>query len=411
MLMFVSDLHLTDDDKRRSFEISAFVSAIKSRVERGVIDREGKKLVLLGDIFELLKSDVWIQKDIRPWSPSGSDLAEAAIAVLDGIEKNNRSFFDSLQELRTGLGVDLDYLPGNHDGIVADMAVPGVRQRVRELIPGIPGANDEKFESTLVDFDHGVVAEHGHQLDPFNQPVKTTRFVPGDAVVVEVLVQLPRRTATNLGSAKGSEGIDQFQERLLFLQELDNVLPQDLSGMMRWLEFRVDGLPHAQRNKIEAAISTAVRQCCEELRSAMKAHKASKFERRVIGALTSHKIFTKASWLRRFAKLPIVAADQSSSIAKRLGTYGPLATPKARSLDLYVAGHTHATLQQEFVLGAGRRMTYLNTGTWRRVQTPARSLSGINFQKYYEETLLCVNRLENRERHGRYEFLRYVRGV
>jgi len=322
--------------------------------------------VLLGDIFELLKSDVWINNKIRPWSASRSQVGQATIEVLDGIERNNQRFFDAIQEFRVSLGLAVEYIAGNHDGIIADTGVDGVRKKVRDLIPGISGSEDEEFESTLVDFDHGVVAEHGHQFDPFNQPVEATCFVPGDAVVVEMVVQLPRRAATALGSATGKEEVDQFEDRLLFLQELDNVLPQDLSGMMRWLEFRLDGLTSAARSEIAEAISTAVRQCGKELRVVMRQNNASTFERRVIGALTSHKMFTKFGWLRTFARLPIAAPDPTSSIARRLGTYGAMSSPRAQSLDLYIAGHTHATSQQEFVLAGGRRMTYLNTGTWRR---------------------------------------------
>jgi len=55
-------------------------------------------------------------------------------------------------------------------------------------------------------------------------------------------------------------------------------------------------------------------------------------------------------------------------------------------------------------------MTYLNTGTWRRVQAPVRTLGGIEFQEHYEETLLCVYPYSLRSLTGRYEFRRYVRG-
>jgi hypothetical protein len=229
-------------------------------------------------------------------------------------------------------------------------------------------------------------------------------------MVVEVVVQLPRRAAKELlGSSDDAIGIEQFSDQLIFLQELDNVLPQNLSAMVKWLEQRVARLPRAERNEIERVVSTALRQCLKDLRTAMKLNEASKLTHRLIGAFTLLLgIFTKASWVRRY-KLPKV--DQSSVIARHLSRVGALNTPKAQCLDLYVAGHTHATLQQEFSLSTGRRMTYLNTGTWRRVLTPARSLNGVIFQSYYQETLLCVNRLTDRQEHGRYEFLRYVRGV
>jgi len=387
MLIFVSDLHLADHKSRTSFQPSALFDAIRSCVEEKKAKDNRVKLVLLGDIFEMLKSDIWIRENVKPWDPADDKLSKTALELLEQIHNTNREFFDGLKGLKSDYGVDIEYVAGNHDALVDDENVVGVRKRLREMIPSIPvtrGSPDECFQQYLVNSAHGVVAEHGHELDSFNRRVlKTGRFVPGDAVVIELLVRFPQEVAIRLGYESPQEA--QFNDRVGFLQELENVEPQTLADMLRWLECQLDRVPKQSRREIEKAISKALAICGNSLSRAMRKNRSKLWAARALWALTIHRAFTRVSSLRKFARLPSVTLDEISDVADRVSQMAPINAGDGQMFDLYVAGHTHAPRNQGFAITTGRRMTYLNTGTWRRVQAPVRTLGGIEFQEHYPQ--------------------------
>lgn len=410
MLIFVSDLHLVDHASRASFQSPPLFRALRSHLRDVDTRADAVTLVLLGDIFELLKSDVWLHEKTRPWDQPGDKLSDAVVQIVRRIHVENGSFFEELQHLRTEFDIALEYLVGNHDGLLNDNDIPGARQFLRTLVPGLPGDGDELFKQILADEEHAVVAEHGHELDSFNRrSVKTQRFVPGDAVVIEMLVGLPQEVATERGSK--CPGTDQFGDELAFLHEMDNVEPQSLAGLMRWLEYRMENVPQETRSAIEGALSRSLRKCGGSLRAAMKAHGASSLARRVLWTLTVHGFMTRVSVLRRLAKVPTVRRNEMSEMAERLNAIAPTFQFWQTRPDLYIAGHTHTALQQGFASATGQGMTYLNTGTWRRVQSPVRSLGRVAFGESYQESLVCVHRVALAQKNGRYELKRYVRGL
>ena len=69
MLIFVSDLHLMDEGFKEAIPTSRLVQVvdgtIRRALERGVKEHD-VQFVLLGDIFEIIKSQQWIDNDVRP---------------------------------------------------------------------------------------------------------------------------------------------------------------------------------------------------------------------------------------------------------------------------------------------------------------------------------------------------------
>lgn len=406
VLIFVSDLHLVDHASRATFESAPMFEAIRSRLKDHPVGDDPVKLVLLGDIFELLKSGVWLKRDIRPWSAPTRELWVAAAEILRDIvaEPSNAHFFEQLQRLRSDFNVELEYIPGNHDGLLADEECRGLRQLLRNLVPGLPGKADEAFRDWVADEAHGVVAEHGHQLDSFNvRNVKSGRFVPGDAVVVEMLVGLPHEVATRRNA-------DEFGSEFEFLHEMDNVEPQNLDGLMRWLEYQMKDVQPNTRRAMQSDVSSALRLCGMRLREAMKAHSSQSLARKALWTLTKHECLTRISVLRFAAWVPTPATSELPEVADRVSeiesTIGDWHVPP----DIYIAGHTHSPLQQVFATANGHEMTYLNTGTWRRVQAPVRSRGRVAFREAYHEALVCVHRVALTKQNGRYELKRDVRG-
>lgn len=390
MLIFVSDLHLVDHPGRASFRGDLMFQAIRATLATVDVERDPVTLVLLGDIFELLKSSVWFEKDVRPWSPPNDELVVAALKVLCNIKEQEecKLFCTGLQALHTDFKVTLQYYPGNHDGLIDDMELPGLRSKLREMIHGLQGIGDERFVSPLVDAVHGVVAEHGHQYDGFNRrAVKSGRFVAGDALVIELLVGLPRAVAMSCG-------IDEFGPELTFLHEMDNVEPQSLDGLMRWLEFKMLDKDKSWKKVWEGEVSKALKTCGRRLRDAMKANSSEALARKAFWTLTRHSAFTRVSVLRKLACLPAIPSDEFAEIEDRMSAIEPTTEDWLQPPDVFVAGHTHAPLIEAFQTAKGLKMTYFNSGTWRRVYSPVRSLGNVAFVKSFRGALVCVHRLD-----------------
>jgi len=75
MLLFISDLHLPDNAGSTPLNLSVLLDRLDQMLtwarDKGV---EETTLVLLGDIFELLKSESWLRTSARPWT-RGDDAA------------------------------------------------------------------------------------------------------------------------------------------------------------------------------------------------------------------------------------------------------------------------------------------------------------------------------------------------
>src|SRR5258706_15457271 len=66
LLIIVSVLHLADHPRRTSFDAATFIRELTAQVNlcpKG----DNAKLILLGDVFELLKTPRWHEMDLRPW--------------------------------------------------------------------------------------------------------------------------------------------------------------------------------------------------------------------------------------------------------------------------------------------------------------------------------------------------------
>ena len=117
MLVFLSDLHLADATQHSTIDLQKLVSALREVVRRALEQESTSiRIVLLGDIFEILKSRVWLDRGLRPWQPSTSAHVDAIDAILEAIHSHNRPFFEGLTSLHQETsGLALHFVPGNHD--------------------------------------------------------------------------------------------------------------------------------------------------------------------------------------------------------------------------------------------------------------------------------------------------------
>jgi UDP-2,3-diacylglucosamine pyrophosphatase LpxH len=358
MLLLASDLHLSDTAKRSSFSATAFERAaeeiLRSAAEDGTKDIH---LVLLGDIFEILKSTVWLDDNVRPWEASTGSHSQTVSRIVDSIFQQNADFFTSLSRLRADYSLKITYLPGNHDAPLNTEMGEGDRKKLRNLL-GESNPDDRKFDVLLEDAEHGVLARHGHHWDPSNRYLYDTSAV-GDFVVIDVLTRLPITLAKHL-----STSID--DPDLTFAHEIDDVIPQTPYMMAHWLAGGIDRLTRIHGAR---AMRKALAEIAEDLEARMRGRRFEtalgswwvKLLKRAVPHLAGRvDMLALIRWLTS-AKAP--APPQLAEEAKEELRRSKIAA------DYVIFGHTHVPEYRTIAMDTIHR--YLNCGTWRRVHRPA----------------------------------------
>jgi UDP-2,3-diacylglucosamine pyrophosphatase LpxH len=176
MMVLVSDLHLTDERTANNVNPEAFKlfadGVAATARKRGA---QETVLVLLGDIFDLVRSDLWhrenIPSDQRPWggeldpetamNRDSSAIERQFLTVLHGIlgTPTARQLRATLAELQqTCPAFSVRYVVGNHDRVLWNF--PALRAAIQEALPQISG-----FSTSIESEEYGVIARHGHEWD------------------------------------------------------------------------------------------------------------------------------------------------------------------------------------------------------------------------------------------------------
>jgi len=264
------------------------------------------EIVLLGDIFDLIRTQKYYESQGAPFTED--KIREIKRKVMVEILENHERFFDTLKHFMEQPGHTFRYMVGNHDfGTSLD-------SRLTEMI-------QEKYGLTFFpehyyqDKELGIWAEHGHRYDTinntYNKDGTPKPYCLGDQIVVEIV-------------DKFYEKVREKQEELgidaAIINDLDNVRPQ--SAISDWL------------NSID-----------EE------------------GRLNQIYHGTIASFvLDHPGEVASLAMDVIS------GKYQPDLLEAARDLAMkegwkYILfGHTHNALDKDL----GNGMRHLNSGTWRK---------------------------------------------
>jgi UDP-2,3-diacylglucosamine pyrophosphatase LpxH len=259
MLVFISDLHFVDGTagehnlSPRAFEyFFEDLAAIAAKPSNNIMEI---KTVLLGDIFDLLRTENWFgyPADERPWGTNEAAIEVHALTLFDAITAHPENA-QTLQIFRRGVP-DLQnichlateprlfYLPGNHDRLVNRYS--RLRQKVCDCL-GIPPAwhdPQDLFPHTYEDLAYGVFARHGHEYDKYNYeggsaytPMDYQRVPIGDPITTELVARLPYALAPHLNAVPGLSPADKQTIKRNF-QEIENVRP--LSAVIEWLLYQV----------------------------------------------------------------------------------------------------------------------------------------------------------------------------
>lgn len=178
MLALISDLHLTDGSTSTTVHPSAF-GLLGREIKAAARDNGAQDvhLVLLGDIFDLVRTDWWFKNsdwEDRPWNgeidPQTGMNANAARVqrqfegILTGMVAHPSSvaFSRLVQDLAGSKAIPhfrLTYVMGNHDRALTSFD-GGLQKVIREALK-VP----VEFVHSFTDPAYGVVARHGHEWD------------------------------------------------------------------------------------------------------------------------------------------------------------------------------------------------------------------------------------------------------
>jgi UDP-2,3-diacylglucosamine pyrophosphatase LpxH len=392
MLVFISDLHFVDGTagehnlSSRAFEyFFDDLAAIANKASNKIKDI---KLVFLGDIFDLLRTEKWFDYpvDERPWGTKEQDIETHAQAIFSAI-KNHAENARSFQIIRQGIpnlqakcnlqsAPTVIYLPGNHDRLCNRYV--SLRKEVCDTLGILPSVHDPAtpFSHGFQDLAHGVFARHGHEYDKFNYEGGTSftlqnyQKVPiGDPITTELVARLPYEMAQRIAPLQWLTPAEK-KSIISNFQEIENVRP--LSATVEWLLYKV-----GQERRIKEIVEDAVQAVIDYfdkldfVKNWYERHdkwtdwldEADKIQA-LLFLLRYFKIYrTEKLW-----ELALKAEEYFSM--DDLLEAAPLEYGHLDSRIRYIAyGHTHDPLVSAIRSFPGDpfplEQVYLNTGTWR----------------------------------------------
>ena len=381
MLVFISDLHFVDGTAgKHNVPMEAFDGVLRD-LKTHAENAKAKeiKIVFLGDIFDILRTEMWfkVDEDKRPWGENESE--DHAKKILNKVISKNQATFDIFKgSLKDDYGFNVEperiYIPGNHDRLCNKYE--SLRAVVRENL-GITGkVTGEQFDCYYLNPDYGVLARHGHEFDEYNYEggkaysFKDYMCIPlGDPITTELVAKLPLVVKQRLEE----ENFPQDDIKLIYthFQDIENVRP--FGATIDWLFYQVQSQKHL-KEIIEDAVDK-VAQDFEELSFVQKWYKrhdkwyklmdeADKVQI-VLGILSKFKVTSAEKLLNLIDKSRGLWSGHDEHIEAAVQEYSNLDT----NIVYIVYGHTHEPKQVPLQVihhpsGEIERV-YLNTGTWR----------------------------------------------
>jgi UDP-2,3-diacylglucosamine pyrophosphatase LpxH len=385
MLIFISDLHF-DDGSAGEHNVPTDAFKIFFEDIAGTADwltKEGRvideiKLVFLGDIFDLLRTEMWFAypESERPWGKDEEKIEANANTIFTAIRKKNKTTFDLLSsDLKKEFGLPVEperiYVPGNHDRLCNKYE--SLRDKVCQCL-GL-SSRTTPFDHFFQDVNYGVFARHGQEYDKFNYEGSISyeyhdymRVPIGDPITTELVAKIPWK----LMKKKAIRGLSKQEQANLKrnFQEIENVRP--FAAVIPWLLYQVK-----KNLRLKEAIEDTVDEVIREFNklSFVKMwydhhdkwydflDEADKIQT-VLFLLEKFKIFPLEKLMPLIDKvMKLVAKDEYQEAAAK--EYAHL----DNRIRYVVYGHTHEPKQVAIRVAGDpalpKEQVYLNTGTWR----------------------------------------------
>ena len=433
MLVFASDLHLTDNTTCATINAGAFEVFAEDLewMTQQACRREGGRfevlervdLVLLGDVFDLLRTTRWQGSEhnpdgVMPWSPEMADepararaheqLAEQVDRIVAAIIAANAEGLACLRALvEDGIEVhdagetrrvplSIWYMAGNHDWPlhVGLSVYDRTRERVLEAF-GLAHPDASSFPHTPEDAPeplrevlegHRVYAQHGDLYDSenFQDEAKVdedagvglgrrARSSLGDAIVIHVLNGLPAKILAVLDPDDPLRSEPSF---VAALDELDNVRP--LFAMPQWLasvlqRYETGDRSTAKREKqrreaVHRALAAALDDLLKDpfVRGFDQPWHVDTVDKLQAGAMLNRtlslEMLSRLSEGQEHRVSRTTYAKHAKEHLVELQSRGA-----ERRVEFIIYGHTHHPEVVPLDLDFPHSWVYLNAGTWRRV--------------------------------------------
>ena len=413
MIVFFSDLHFEDgtagEHNLSDEAFTIFFEDLAWHAERR--KAEDLTIVLLGDVFDLLRTTYWfgVPKEQRPWGPASlrkTELVPRAEEVFSRVLSKNSAALEAFREgvkaLRAaGTKTSVVYVPGNHDRLVN--ALPSLREKARIALD--LGQARDPFDEQFRCAEHGVLALHGHQFDVYNVEPATLANpdgVPiGDPLTTELITQLPDLVVAALSTRDPSLTQPELDAIRCDFQELDNVRP--MWAVVDWLRGHIRRHPEREE---------AVHQAVDAALGAFRSVHFVKDWFALHDTWNPNDEADRLQWSLWLAgHMTLKSAHKVAPVLEKLKDVvaGPdpyeraaheLFQRESDATRFVVMGHTHNALQQAISVrsAGGVPQVYLNTGTWRPRQHPCADGSG--FVPWKEMTYVMLFRESERPHVG-----------
>lgn len=285
MLVVISDIHLSDGSTANNVHGTAF-ELLNSEIAAAKQAKGATEihLLLLGDIFDLVRTDWWHRQTApadRPWGGTldprtgmNQDYGKIQTQfeeVFRGVLANpcTRALLHVLNGMPAAmqLPVRITYVLGNHDRVLINF--PSLQQMLRDALPNVPQL---EFVNEFRSARYGVQARHGHEWDenchalkyynkvlrPKGQPT-CKRFDPavyrvmaiGEVVTAELMSGLVYYAGA--ANRTPSEDIAQF---LRDFRDLNNLRP--MLDVFLWVEWFARKRLKAYEGMLHSAMKQAL---------------------------------------------------------------------------------------------------------------------------------------------------------
>jgi len=381
MLVFISDIHWTDGTVGETVCSHAFLefsSNLRNMVERA--KAKSLEIVFLGDIFDLLRSEAWLNTKVRPWDVKSDAQEKVAKEIIQATltHPENKQSLNNLKEI-FGFTVDgqkipvcFKYLIGNHDWLVNRY------ESCRTLIKEALGVTFLPWEGHCWE-DYKVFARHGDIYDNLNYDGKTRDASSlGDAIVIELFSRFPKEVEKMLGSS------DAEKEFVLQLKEIDNVrpvwnVPTFIIGVLeRYAKppINIQEIKNLWNNMVKEFLSLPF----------LKNH---------------HKwlvrlFFSVVLPMRGLKRLDRLSSTVITWVLNKVDPYNKAAYQEADIVSgraqyvLYGHTHDHKIVPLDIASGSGLEKIYFNTGAWRKTHVLTEFDQGHReFIGWYVCTFVC----------------------
>jgi UDP-2,3-diacylglucosamine pyrophosphatase LpxH len=421
MLVLVSDLHITDETAANNVNPEAFVllgdEIVDAAARRGAREI---RLVLLGDIVDLVRSDYWHRHGLpmtaRPWGGRLDD--DTGMNSDPAIEHQFRAVLAAALATPAGAALQamlarlasatipfsVSYVIGNHERVMRNF--PSLQQDARRALPQIA-----EFTAAVERPEYGVLARHGHEWDEAThgwrlrrevlQPSRPIdRFSPaayrtmaiGEVVTAELMSGLVFH-ARDRGAP--AELVDQ-------LKDVNNLRP--LLDVFGWLEWVGGTRSRHQREILHQALVRSLDGLLES--SVARSWDRLEPDRLVSGDLVDRLEQARAlllgpdfasfrgrvealQFLQRL--VPFLRPAGEGLLAGARAEVALAGGPSAGGIEYVVYGHTHRARHDYLAAAASEAVQlYVNTGTF--LPLISRTGDGHSFAREQQLTMVFVYR-------------------